>query len=117
MTEPEATDADLVRATLDGDSRGFEALVERHQGRLFALVGHYTRVQVEVEDIVQEAFLKAFAKLETFQLQATFSTWLHRLTINHCRQPQAHSGQSLPVAQEMVDRLHTECDGWKNSSV
>ena len=100
MTEPEATDADLVRATLDGDSRGFEALVERHQGRLFALVGHYTRVQVEVEDIVQEAFLKAFAKLETFQLQATFSTWLHRIAVNTALDLLKRRGRSPVTAVE-----------------
>ncbi|MEO0650292.1 MAG: sigma-70 family RNA polymerase sigma factor [Planctomycetota bacterium] len=82
MTEPEATDADLVRATLDGDARGFETLVERHQSRLFGLVGHYTRNQAEVEDIVQEAFLKAYSKLDSFQLQASFSTWLHRIAVN-----------------------------------
>lgn len=82
MTEPEATDVDLVRATLDGDARGFEALVERHSARLFGLVGHYTRSQVEAEDIVQEAFLKAYSKLDSFQLQASFSTWLHRIAVN-----------------------------------
>lgn len=75
-------DADLIRETLDGHQLSFQLLVERHQGRLFGLVRNYTRNAAEVEDIVQDAFLKAFTKLETFQHQASFSTWLQRIAIN-----------------------------------
>jgi RNA polymerase sigma-70 factor (ECF subfamily) len=74
--------AALVRATLEGDADAFRTLVERHQTRLFAVARHYTRHGAEVEDIVQETFLKAFAKLSTFQLQSSFSTWIHRIAVN-----------------------------------
>ena len=75
-------DADLVQATLEGDARSFEILVERYERRLFGLVRHYTRSAVEVEDIVQDTFLKAFSRLETFQSSSAFYTWLYRIAVN-----------------------------------
>ncbi len=75
-------DLSLVRETLDGNQLSFQLLIERYQDRMFGLVRHYTRSYVEVEDIVQDTFLKAYHKLETFQEQSSFSTWLHRIAVN-----------------------------------
>ena len=75
-------DSDLIAETLAGHQLSFQLLVERYQGRLFGLIRHYTRNTAEVEDIVQDTFLKAFKKLDTFQHQASFSTWLQRIAIN-----------------------------------
>lgn len=75
-------DKALIRETLAGHQLSFQLLVERYQGRLFGLVRSYTRNSSEVEDIVQDAFLKAYTKLDTFQFQASFSTWLQRIAIN-----------------------------------
>jgi RNA polymerase sigma-70 factor (ECF subfamily) len=75
-------DSTLVQGTLDGDSRCFEVLVGRYQRRLFGLVRHYIRSAVEVEDIVQDTFLKAFSRLETFQQSSAFYTWLYRIAVN-----------------------------------
>jgi RNA polymerase sigma-70 factor, ECF subfamily len=77
-----STDKDLVRETLEGNQLSFQLLVERHQSRLFAVVRSYTRHAVEVEDIVQDSFLKAFRRLDSFQHQASFSTWLQRIAVN-----------------------------------
>ncbi|MDG1499171.1 MAG: sigma-70 family RNA polymerase sigma factor [Planctomycetota bacterium] len=82
MQPAASTDTDLVAETLAGQQLSFQLLVERHQGRLFAVVRNYTRNRVEVEDIVQDAFLKAFKRLDSFQHQASFSTWLQRIAIN-----------------------------------
>lgn len=75
-------DADLVTRTLSGDQVAFQALVERYQERVFALVRHYAKTAVEVEDIVQDTFLKAFCKLQTFNHDSSFYTWLCRIAIN-----------------------------------
>jgi RNA polymerase sigma-70 factor, ECF subfamily len=75
-------DSTLVQGTLDGDARCFEVLVGRYQRRLFGLVRHYIRSAVEVEDIVQDTFLKAFSRLETFQQSSAFYTWLYRIAVN-----------------------------------
>lgn len=83
MTQPAArNDADLVHETLEGNPLSFQLLVERHQDRLFALARHYTRSAACVEDIVQDAFVKAFHKLDTYRSESSFSTWLHRIAVN-----------------------------------
>ncbi len=80
--EPARDDTDLVEATLAGDQDAFRRLVERYQDRLFALARNYTRSAVEIEDIVQDAFLKAFRRLDTFNHESSFYTWLYRITLN-----------------------------------
>jgi RNA polymerase sigma-70 factor (ECF subfamily) len=75
-------DLRLVAETLSGNQLSFQLLVERYQGRMFALVRHYTRNPVEVEDVVQDTFLKAFTRLPSFQQQSSFYTWLCRIAIN-----------------------------------
>ena len=75
-------DADLVREAIAGNPLSFQLLVERYQGRLFALARHYTSSPVEVEDIVQDTFLKAYSRLDTFQYQSAFYTWLYRIATN-----------------------------------
>ena len=75
-------DLRLVAETLAGNQLSFQLLVERYQSRMFALVRHYTRNPVEVEDIVQDTFLKAFTRLPGFAQQSSFYTWLCRIAIN-----------------------------------
>jgi RNA polymerase sigma-70 factor (ECF subfamily) len=75
-------DTSLVRETLDGNQLSFQLLVERYQERMFGLVRHYTQSAVEIEDIVQDTFLKAYRRLDSFQHQSSFSTWLHRIAVN-----------------------------------
>jgi RNA polymerase sigma-70 factor (ECF subfamily) len=75
-------DLSLIAETLAGNQLSFQLLVERYQGRMFSLVRHYSRNPVEVEDIVQDVFLKAYSRLESFQRQSSFYTWLTRIAIN-----------------------------------
>jgi RNA polymerase sigma-70 factor (ECF subfamily) len=83
LMEPEtADDTSLVRETLEGNQLSFQLLVERYQDRVFGLIRHYSRDAAEVEDIAQDTFLKAFRRLDTFQHQSSFSTWLCRIAVN-----------------------------------
>ncbi len=75
-------DRTLVTETLDGNQLSFQLLIERYQDRLFGLVRHYTKSAVEIEDIVQDSFIKAYRKLESFQHQSSFSTWIYRIAVN-----------------------------------
>jgi RNA polymerase sigma-70 factor, ECF subfamily len=77
-----AEDASLVVETLAGNQASFQLLVERYQERIFSLARHYSRNAVDVEDLVQETFLKAFSRLDTFQRQSSFFTWLYRIAVN-----------------------------------
>lgn len=94
MEPARATDSDLVRETLAGSQASFQLLVERYQGRLFSLARHYVRGAVEVEDLVQEAFLKAFRRLESFDHRASFFTWLYRIAVNTILDHQRRQGRS-----------------------
>ncbi len=81
--EPQAAeDVCLVQETLQGNQASFQLLVERYQSRLFALVRHYTKNPVEIEDVVQETFLKAYSRLDTFQHESSFYTWIYRIATN-----------------------------------
>ena len=80
----EPTDAELISAVLKGDTASFEPLVARYQPRVFATARRYARRESEVEDIVQEVFLKAFQKLSSFRGEAPFEHWLMRLAVRTC---------------------------------
>jgi RNA polymerase sigma-70 factor (ECF subfamily) len=82
MEPAQAEDDSLVRETLAGSQASFQLLVERYQERIFSLTRHYTRNPVDVEDLVQDTFLKAYTRLDTFQRQSSFFTWLYRIAVN-----------------------------------
>lgn len=80
----EPTDAELVTAVRGGGTASFEVLVRRYQPRLFATARRYARRDDEVEDIVQEIFLKAFSKLDSWRGDAPFEHWLMRMAVHTC---------------------------------
>jgi RNA polymerase sigma-70 factor (ECF subfamily) len=80
-------DEDLVetaRAAPDGDTRAFEALVERHRGTVVANCRYLSRSADDAEDLAQEVFVKAYFGLRSFEGKSRFSTWVQRIKINHC---------------------------------
>jgi RNA polymerase sigma-70 factor (ECF subfamily) len=82
---PPAQDEDhaLVRAAGQGDTRAFEALYRKHARRTYAAVWRLSGGQAaRAEDLVQDAFVRAWQALPTFRFESAFSTWLHRLAIN-----------------------------------
>lgn len=72
----------LVDRALRGDRDAFARLVERNQDRLYASMLHVTGSADEAEEVVQEAFIRAFVKLDTFQRHSQFFTWLYRIAFN-----------------------------------
>jgi RNA polymerase sigma-70 factor (ECF subfamily) len=80
----ERTETDLVAAVLRGDTGSFEPLVAKYSPRLFATARRYARRESEVEDIVQEVWVKAFRKLRSFRGEAPFEHWLMRLAVHTC---------------------------------
>lgn len=75
-------DADLIDRAKLGDREGFEQLVERYQDRLVRAIKNDVGCPFTAEDIVQEAFVKAFTGLHSFQQHSRFYTWLYRIAIN-----------------------------------
>ena len=80
----EPTEAELIAAVLKGDAASFEPLVQKYSPRVFATARRYARRESEVEDIVQEVWVKAFQKLKSFRAEAPFEHWLMRLAIRTC---------------------------------
>lgn len=77
-----ASDPELIAAILQGSETAFAELMQRHQDRIFRLLSRYTRDALECEDLAQEVFLKVFRKLDTFQHDSQFYTWLYRIAVN-----------------------------------
>ncbi|HOP97662.1 MAG TPA: sigma-70 family RNA polymerase sigma factor [Verrucomicrobiota bacterium] len=84
MRAMERTEAELIAAALKGDAASFEPLVEKYSPRVFATARRYARRESEVEDIVQEVWLKAYQKLSSFRGDAPFEHWLMRLAVRTC---------------------------------
>lgn len=80
----EASDSELIAAVLKGDSAAFEPLVAKYQSRVFATARRYARRESEVEDIVQEVFIKAYQKLDSFRGEAPFEHWLMKMAVRTC---------------------------------
>lgn len=76
------TDQQLVQRAQRGDLRAFDLLVLKYQARIGALVSRYVSDAGEVEDVTQEAFIKAYRALDKFRGDSAFYTWLYRIASN-----------------------------------
>lgn len=78
----EVDDAALVERVREGDREAFNELVERHASKIFRLARHITKNDAEASDVLQDAFLKAYSRLDQFQGDSKFYTWLVRIAVN-----------------------------------
>ncbi|MGB3564096.1 MAG: sigma-70 family RNA polymerase sigma factor [Thermoanaerobaculia bacterium] len=82
MSWMEGNDLDLVERARAGDSDAFRELVDRHSRTMFKTAYRLTGNEADADDLVQEAFLRAYRKLDRFDGRSQFSTWLYRITVN-----------------------------------
>jgi RNA polymerase sigma-70 factor (ECF subfamily) len=82
MTE---VDRALLRRLRDRDERAFRELVEAHRDRVFNISYRMLGNREEAQDVAQEVFITVFKTIDTFREEAKFSTWLYRVTVNHCK--------------------------------
>ena len=80
--EPISEEMALVHAAKAGDVSAFESLVKKYDRNVFRIANHITHNREDAEDVVQDAFLKAYENLEQFQGQSKFYTWLVRIAVN-----------------------------------
>ena len=78
----ERSDETLIRDFLDGDQDAFDALIRRHEDKIFGLAMRMTGNRYDALDATQEAFISAFRNAKKFKGDSTFSTWLYRIAIN-----------------------------------
>jgi RNA polymerase sigma-70 factor (ECF subfamily) len=77
-------DHSLVQRARSGDERAFRQLVERYQKKVYAVALGMVKDREDAMDVVQEAFVKVHRSLDSFKSDATFYTWLYRITVNVC---------------------------------
>lgn len=82
MTDTTQSDKQLVERVQAGESRAFDLLVLKYQHKIFGLLSRYLRDSDEVQDVAQEAFIKAYRALPNFRGDSAFYTWLYRIAIN-----------------------------------
>ena len=96
------TDQQLVKRAQKGDTRAFDLLVMKYQGRIASLVSRFVQDQAEVEDVTQEAFIKAFRALPKFRGDSAFYTWLYRIASNAAKNYLVAKGRR-PSADTSID--------------
>ena len=94
----------LIDLAVQGDRSAFTALVEMNQERLFASMIQVTGSPDEAEEVVQEAFIRAFIKLDTFQRNSQFFTWLYRIAFNSA------------LTRKRRNRVRVSLDHWRESN-
>lgn len=79
-----ASSSELIKRAIEGDETAYKQLMENYRGAIYNLLYKMVHNREETEDLVQEAFMKAFNALPTFNEEYAFSTWLYKIAINNC---------------------------------
>jgi len=125
---PNATDHDLIVRTLAGDANAFGYLVQRHQTGVFNVCYRMMGTTQEAEDMAQEAFIRAYERLHTYDAGRPFGPWLRTVAVNLCLNklqlvtpkvvplndvaelistPEAENPEAVAVQQEEATRIRT----------
>jgi len=99
MSEREIDQA-LVERAQGGDKHAFDQLVSKYQRKLGRLLSRFIRDPAEVEDVSQEAFIKAYRALPSFRGDSAFYTWLYRIGINTAKNYLVAQGRRAPTSTE-----------------
>ena len=99
----EDTDQQLVDRVLSGDKNGFNLLVLRYQHRVAALIGRFVHDPHEVEDVCQEAFIKAYRALPLFRGESAFYTWLYRIAVNTAKNHLVSRNRRPPASDVEIE--------------
>jgi RNA polymerase sigma-70 factor, ECF subfamily len=106
------SDAIAVERTLAGDRDAFRVLVERHSPNVFRLAYRMTGNQYDAEEVVQEAFLRAYQKLSQFAARANFGTWVYRIAANYAidrmRQRKSEDANREPAPRANDDGIEID---------
>lgn len=93
------SDSKLVSAVLAGDTSAYRGLVERYQGRVFAVVYGMIRNREDATDLTQETFVRAYQNLKSYRTESSFYTWIYRIAnnalIDHTRRMKKRTHEAL----------------------
>lgn len=118
MDAEKAPDSDkqLVARVQKGDKRAFDMLVLKYQYKVHAIVGRYIKDFDEVNDVVQEAFIKAYRALGNFRGESQFYTWLYRIAVNTAKNTLVARNRRPPASDVDVEdaEYYSGGDGLKD---
>jgi RNA polymerase sigma-70 factor, ECF subfamily len=103
-----AKDDELVKAAQKGDMAAFEELVARHRDKIYARAFSMLRNEDEAVDLSQEAWVKGWQRLNQFQGEASFATWMTRIVINLCLD---QLRKNKRIKSESIDEMNEETGG------
>ena len=106
-------DQQLVERAQRGDKRAFDLLVSKYQRKLARLLSRFIRDSTEVEDVTQEAFIKAYRALPTFRGDSAFYTWLYRIGINTAKNYLVALGRRPPTTTNIDSE---EAEGFEDGN-
>jgi RNA polymerase sigma factor (sigma-70 family) len=104
-------EAELIRDILAGDKKRYELLMRRYNQRLYRVGKSILWKDEDVEDAMQEAYIKAYQQLPKFEARSAFGTWLTRILINEClmkKRQQRNKAQTGEYSEEQVNRIPAE---------
>ncbi len=112
MTEPTSADSDLaiVRRVQQGDRRAFDLLVIKYQRRVERLIARFVRDTDLVQDIAQEAFIRAYRALPQFRGESAFYTWLYRIAVNTAKKQLMTLGRDPVITESALADRREEDD-------
>ena len=96
-------DQQLVERVQKGDKRAFDLLVIKYQHKIFAVISRFIRDHAEVQDLAQDAFIKAYRALPNFRGESAFYTWMYRIAINTAKNYLVARNRRPPSSDVDVD--------------
>ncbi|MBL0216988.1 MAG: sigma-70 family RNA polymerase sigma factor [Myxococcales bacterium] len=113
MSELERT---LLRRLRDRDERAFRELIENHRDRVFNITYRMLGNRAEAEDVAQEVFITVFKTIESFREESKFSTWLYRVTVNHCKNRIKYLARRHDRDRDELDETNQATNGAVNGA-
>jgi RNA polymerase sigma-70 factor (ECF subfamily) len=104
-------DAELIARAQAGDAGAFTELVRRHDRAVFALAARFVSSAEDAKDIYQDVMVRVYRGLAAFRQESSFSTWLHRITVNVCLSHRDRRGQVNHIPLDSADDSQEEATG------
>ncbi len=106
-----AEDSRLVQACLDGDPQAFEALLRRHENRVYGVCLRMLGSPSLAEEAAQDVLVKVYRNLHRFRGESKFTTWLYKVALNHCRNVQAYRARRHEKRHDSLDAGREDDEG------
>ncbi|HEY4242079.1 MAG TPA: sigma-70 family RNA polymerase sigma factor [Kofleriaceae bacterium] len=113
MSELERT---LLRRLRDRDERAFRELIAQHRDRVFNITYRMLGNRAEAEDLAQEVFISVFKTIDQFREESKFSTWLYRVTVNHCKNRIKYLARRHDKGHDELDETSHGANGATNGA-